>query len=230
MNPVGEFQAFSPTHAITLLVCIVITTTCLLLGRRAINAGDDRTVARTLGVIGIFVNAWSWIFWLSPDRLDISKSIPMELCDMACIVAAISMLSHQRIFATLTVFWGFGLTTQAFITPIVTEPFPSERFLLFWALHLFIVTTALYHSCVRKYRPDFADLKRTIGLTVIWVACMFVFNIIFNANYGFVGNTETARPTIVSLLGPWPLRAFLLCTIVTVWLWILWLLLRRRTS
>jgi len=198
MNPVGEFQAFSPTHAITLLVCIVITTTCLLLGRRAINAGDDRTVARTLGVFGIFVNAWSLIFWLSPDRLDISKSIPMELCDMACIVAAISMLSHQRIFATLTVFWGFGLTTQAFITPIVTEPF--------------------------------ADLKRTIGLTVIWVACMFVFNIIFNANYGFVGNTETARPTIVSLLGPWPLRAFLLCTIVTVWLWILWLLLRRRTS
>lgn len=230
MNPAGEFQAFSPTHVFTLVVCIVTTSMCLLLGRRAVAAGDDRKVARAIGVIGVFINAWSWIFWLEPERLDIRKSIPMELCDMACLVAAASMFSHRRIFATLTVFWGFGLTTQAFITPIITESFPTERFMLFWALHLFIVTASLYQYFVRQYRPEFSDLKNTILFTAAWVACMFVFDLIVGANYGFVGNTETARPTIVSVLGPWPLRAILLCAIATLWLWILWLLLRKRAS
>ncbi|MFZ4574530.1 MAG: TIGR02206 family membrane protein [Phycisphaerales bacterium] len=223
-----EFHAFTLEHGLTFAVCAALTVVLIALGLSARRRGTEHSVARVWGWIGVAVNVWSWIYWLAPANFDLKKSMPLELCDIACIVAPLSLMAHRRIFASLIFFWGIGLSSQAFVTPVLTDPFPTQRFWLFWALHLVIVATAFYQVIVRKYRPTLKDLLIVIAVSTAWVSSMFALDMVIDANYGFVGNVKTERPTAVDILGAWPRRVFLMGAIVIGLFTALWAIFRSR--
>lgn len=231
--PVGEtaptaFQPYSLAHAITFALCISFIVALTLLGRAALARNQERRVILPWAIFCFAINIWSWIYWFNPAHFDLRKSMPLELCDMACLVAPISLLSSRRVFSALIFFWGIGLSTQAFFTPTVTVPIATQRWWLFWLLHLVIIATAVYQLTVRKFRPTLKDTLAAIGITATWVASAFVLNIFLGSNYGYVGNVKTERPTFVDLLGDWPARAFLLCAIVIALFFAMWAVFRSR--
>lgn len=209
---IEEFHPYSAAHAGAVAVCAVLTAVSCTLGLRwkRTSPERERRLAFAWGGFVVATNAWSIIYWVLPGRFDPRTSFPLQLCDLAGIVAALAFLTPWRWSRTLIYFWGLGLSTQAFVTPTLHEGAGTMRFWLFWGTHLCIVGSALYDLIVRSYRPGWRDLATAVAISIGWLIAVTVVNLALGANYGYVGNTTPDVPTFIDHLGPWPARVFVI--------------------
>lgn len=228
------FHSFTLTHFVVLVVCALAIGLSCYFGRAWTRLDKNDPRERQLrGVWGGFVigvNLWSLVYWFLPARWDVRESLPLQLCDLACLVAAVAMLTRQRWAHTLLFFWGIGLSTQAFITPTLKFYPGHMEFWLFWLVHLAIVGSAIYLLVVRRYRPTLRDLGLALAITVVWLVAMLILNPILGSNYGYVANTLPQNRTVIDVLGPWPLRVFILGAIVIAIFTGLWAACRPRAG
>lgn len=239
MSP--TFHPFSVAHAIALAWTGALLAVAILLGRHTRHTAGQRTLDRFLAGGAVVTNVFSIVYFATPPRLSWAESLPLQLCDLACLAAPVALLAPERCrwARTLVYFWGLGLSSQAFITPTLTESFPSLRYFQFWLLHLVIVGTAVYDVLARGYRPTLKDLRLALAVSILWFVLVFALNIALarlglgEANYGYNANTRPTNPTLIDQLGPWPLRALWLgligTAIVTFW-WAVWPVSRRLLS
>ena len=224
-----SFHSFSITHGVTFLVCAILVIASCTLGRLWRRAGTMDTregrLSTAWGGFVLGVNLWSWVYWMLPNRFDARESLPLQLCDIGCVIAGVAYLTKWRWPKAIIYFWGMGLSTQAFITPTLKFGPGHMEFWLFWLVHLSIVGSAIYQLVVHRYRPTTRDLVLTIVVSMVWVGAMLGINAILGSNYGYVGNTTPERPTIIDSLGPWPGRVFILIVIantIFLALWAIW--------
>lgn len=202
----GWMQDRGTVHLLALFVWGVITLTIVLIGRRL--RGTDRADAYDRGV-GVFallayliVNAW----WFWPTHLKPSQSLPIQVCDMAALCAPIAILAKWRVARALLYFWGLGLSTQGFITPVNEHGPESGEFWMHWLNHGAIIGAAVYDLGVLRFRPTWRDWRIAVVLGLVYLACIFALNAVTGWNYGYVGSVKPEVPTIVDHLGEWPLR------------------------
>jgi len=219
-----DFHPFSLLHAFSLLWTLGPLILACRIGRRSLarnRIDTEQTLTHTWAGFIIAINLWSLVYW-HVTNFDIQVSLPIQLCDLACLIAPLVFLTHWRWPRTILFFWGIGLSTQAFITPTVEQGPAEVRYYLFWLVHLGIVGTAIYDAVVRRYRPTIRDLLLGIAATVLYTLVMIAVNHFLDANYGFVGNQLRAAPTIIDKLGVWPGRIFTLAAIVITLFCIMW--------
>ena len=72
------------------------------------------------------------------------NSLPFDLCDFTCFVAAVACWTQLPLFVELTWFWALAGTLQAVITPDQYTPFPYLSFDNYVIEHLGIIVAALY--------------------------------------------------------------------------------------
>ncbi|MBK7405409.1 MAG: TIGR02206 family membrane protein [Phycisphaerales bacterium] len=199
-----HFHAFTPQHGVTLLVFVGSMVVAAALGRRwrgrigsgvrAVDLDDDRW--QTLAVI----------YYLLPANFDPYESWPLHLCDLAAWVAPFALLTQKRWLRTLLYFWGIGLSTQAFITPVVDGGYMDVKYWLFFVGHTQIVGSAVYDVVALGYRPRLRDWGVATLITLGWMAVVTPINVIFDVNYGYTGRHLPDGPTLLDGLGPWPWR------------------------
>lgn len=110
----------------------------------------------------------------------------------------------------LLYFWGFGLSTQALLTPALTDPPSSIWFWAFWLQHGFVIAAAVYDVAAREFRPAWRDWLFASGAIILYGIAMLPVNHWLGANYGFLGDSRPETPSIIDLLGPWPARLFVI--------------------
>lgn len=229
MPPVpAEFHSFTIDHAIALAWTLPLIVVSCWLGRRWIVEGTTESVSKEKQLCSawagfiVCVNVWSIFYWLQPEHYDIRHSLPLHMCDIGTLLAPLLFLTHWRPIRSIMYFWGIGLSTQAFISPILKEGIGEPRYWIFWLGHLAIVGSAVYDLVVRRFRPTLRDFLTTTGLTIGWYAAVAVMNMNLHSNYGYNGNVVPDRPTLIDELGPWPARAFILAGIAIAWFAVLW--------
>ncbi len=243
--PIAAFQPFSIDHAVALAWTLPLMIGACWLGRRWCRRGQDAremTLAAAWAGFVVCVNVWNLVYWFLPANYDPNNSWPLQLCDLACLVAPLALLplasgagpqaerlgraaGGLRWARTLLYFWGIGLSTQAFVTPTLRETAADMQYWLFWLVHVAIVGSAVYDVVVRGYRPSRRDWMFGAGVTLAYGAVVFTLNILTGANYGYVGNTTPENRTIVDALGPWPQRVGIMVVIVMALqaaLWAVW--------
>lgn len=215
------FHSFTLFHLVTVIVCALAMVASCGYGR-ACRCGSPREV-KFRRVWGLFILGYQiliTIYYATP--WDWGDSLPLELCDLAAWAAAGAMLTQKRWLRTLLYFWGLGLSTQAFATPIIHEGLGTFRYWQFWISHVVIVGSAVYDVVVGGYRPGLKDLRTAVLASIAYVAFVFLFNIAMGTNYGYVGNTRPENPTLIDKLGPWPGRVLIIAGIVMVDFVVLW--------
>jgi hypothetical integral membrane protein (TIGR02206 family) len=222
-------------HAVSLLWTVGLIVGSCVLGRRWRDARPDLEQRLAFGWGGflICVNLWSIVYWSLPGTFDVRESLPLQLCDIACLLAPLVYMTAWRWPRTLLYFWGIGLSTQAFLTPTLQEGPGHMKYYLFWLVHLGIVGTAIYEVVVRRYRPQLRDLLVATAISIGYLGAMLVVNPLTDGNYGYVANTRPDRPTIIDKLGPWPGRVAILTAIVLAIftaLWGAWRLVPRKAE
>lgn len=222
----ATFQPRSWVHLLSLIWTIGPIVLACRLGRSWLARGRidlEQRLAAAWGGFAVCTNIWSIVYWHLPDNFKPDESLPIQLCDLACMLAPLVLLTDWRWPRALVFFWGLGLSTQAFFTPTVLEGPAHMKYYLFWLVHLVIVGTAVYDLVVRRYRPTIRDLVLTIAAGIVYLLAMLFVNDRLDSNYGFVGNKLRQAPTLVDRLGPWPDRVFMIAGIAVTLFVVMWL-------
>ena len=223
----SEFSAYGPSHWGVLALFVIGAATLVLVGRRQTEE-QARRFGRVLGAVTAVIYAAILIYVLSPPSID---SVPLQLTDLATVVAAYALWSRRQWASALTYYWGLVLSTQALISPALQSPdFPDYRFLAFWAIHLLVVWAAIYLTWGRGMRPDWRDFRFAVVATLLWATVTFTFNKFAGTNYGFL-NHKPSTASLLDVLGPWPWYVFVAATLVCiVWALMTWPWERSRPS
>ncbi len=198
----------SPNHLLALVICGLAVTLVVAAGRALAYRGQEAPLRKSLGWFAVAsflgINAW----YALPANLDWAKTLPLHVCDLANLLAALVMFFGYRFrgLRTTLYFWAFALTLHGFITPVVEEGLRSPTYWLFWLNHTTVVGLALYDAAVGGYRPRWRDLWIAAAVTLGYVALMLPINLLGGWNYGYVGRDLPATGTILNLLGDWPQR------------------------
>ncbi len=195
-------------------------------GRRQTDR-QARRLRRILATVTAVIYAGVLVYVFTPPS--IQYSVPLQMTDLATIVAVCALWSRAQWAYALTYYWGLVLSTQALISPALQGPdFPHYQFLAFWAIHLLVVWAAIYLTWGRGMRPDWRSYRLSIVVTVVWAAVTFTFNRIAGTNYGFL-NHKPSTSSLLDVMGPWPWYISVAAVLVfIVWALMTWPWARAR--
>ena len=227
-----RFTAYGTSHRVALLALVVGALLLVKVGRalRERDPGDRFGKAMALAAL-CFVLPLQVVYF-TPDYWSLQRTLPIQLCDVASLVAVYALWSHRRWAVALTYYWGLTLTTQAIITPDLATPFPEPVFFLYWGMHLMVVWAAIYLTWGRGLAPDWRGYATSVAATAAWAAAVFAVNLGLDTNYGYL-NAKPRAASILDLLGPWPWYVVAEIVIITI-AWALftwpWVVARREAS
>lgn len=194
--------AYGPAHLVMLAIFVAGVWPVVLLGRRQRGAPRVTLVSRCFAVAIPTVTVPFQVIDLVTD-FDIDVTLPLQLCDVAWVAAAVALWTHQRYAVALTYFWGLVLTSQGIVTPSLGEDFPEVRFFAFWALHLLVVWSAIFLVWGVGLTPRWRDYGIALRVTLGWAVAVFAFNEAADTNYGYLQH-KPGSSSLLDLLGPWP--------------------------
>lgn len=198
-----RFQAFSAQHylllAIFALGCVVVAR----LGRAHRGRPSERTLRRAVALVLLGFTVPLNVALLLPGEWDLQTSLPIQLCDLAWMTAAIALWTDRAWAIALTYFWGLTLSIQGILTPSLGESFPDLRFFGFWGQHFLIVWSAVLLAWGLGRAPGWWGYRFTIAVTAAWALLVSAFNAVAGTNYGYLDHKPVSG-SVLDLLGPWP--------------------------
>lgn len=222
----GQFEPYGATHLVMIAVCLAGVVPVVALGRR--HRDDPVRVSRWFAVALVGCTVPLQVIDHLPGNFDLQTSLPIQLCDIASVAAAIALWTHRPTAVALTYYWGLLLTPQALITPALVSDFPDPKFLAFWAMHILVIWAAVFLTFGLGLRPTWSGMARTAAVTAAWMALMYPLNLALGTNYGFV-NAKPSTGSFLDLLGPWPLYlVFEALIVAVVWALMTWPWTRRH--
>ncbi len=225
------FRTGSPTHLLSLAACAGIVIAFVWLVRRWRAIPDEAERHRKLHRLRLFVGSGCLAVWLlntalwtvlTPFRWE--QSLPLQFCNLANLFGAIAVFRKGgRLFKSVLYFWATTLCIWAFLTPVLGSGPDGPEFWIFWLYHVFIPIAVLETFLVQRFRPSFRDLGNAIGFTLAFTLLLAVIDRIFGWNYGFVGPSTPQNPTLLDVLGPYPLRILWMILIASTLFFLAWL-------
>ncbi len=217
-----SFHTGSTTHLTTLVVIAAVTALLVIAIRRGISESHQACLRNLIGWGCITAWILNTGYWMMPERLELSQSLPLQFCNLANIFGALAILKAIRVFQGILYFWS-SLCVWAFLTPTTTTGLTDPGFWIFWIYHSFILFALVYILSADHFRPSLRDLLQSALFTFSYVILLSVINACTGWNYGFLGNDVPGSPTPVALLGPYPIRILWMILIGTALFVLLWL-------
>jgi hypothetical integral membrane protein (TIGR02206 family) len=225
MNAQRQFVAYGPSHLVVLAIFVIGAALLVWIGRRQTEA-QARFFGRAFAVLILAAFIVALVYKLIRPHMD--TSIPLQLCDVAELIAVYALWSQRHWAFALTYYWCLVLSSQALITPDVGTPeegapdFPHHLFLTFFTLHVLVVWAAIYLTWGRRMRPTWRDYRFAIIATLVWAVFTFTFNAITGTDYGYL-NRKPPTASILDVLGPWPVYLLVeIAIVLIVWALITW--------
>lgn len=226
-----RFDPFTPLHFGALLVCLAIPLSLVLMSKCLRENPNAMKGARRLIAFGsLTIWAIACGFWFFPGYFRIDQSLPLHFCNLANLIAVIAVGFRVRAAQALLYFWTFALCIWAFLTPFLMVGPAHAWFWVFWLYHLFIPLATAWVLSVDQFRPNLRDLKTAIGITFAYTALLALLNALTGWNYGFVGPGKPGQPSMIDVLGPYPLRLLWMTLIAAALFSLLLLPWRRRKN
>lgn len=201
------FEAFGADHlaliGLTVLGCAVLVVAGRRLRSRGVEPSSLRPVDRGVAVLLVALTAPLQVLQWLPDEWSLQTSLPIQLCDLSWMLAAVALWTRHPRAVQLLYYWGLTLVPQAILTPDLVEGFPHPRYLMFWGMHLLVVWIAVYLTWGPGTRIDWRGYRFAVAVTLGWAAAVMVLNVAIGTNYGFL-NAKPSRGSVLDLLPDWP--------------------------
>jgi hypothetical integral membrane protein (TIGR02206 family) len=161
------------------------------------------TTARVLALL-LAADAVSYSVGLAVQGTWSAKtSLPLALCDVGVLVAAVACWWRRVLLVELTYFWGLAGTLQAVITPDLNVGFPHLVFFQYLVGHVGIVVAALFLVLGMRIQPRRWAVVRVFAITLGYTAMVGIVDATTGANYMFL-RSPPGEWTLLRVLGPWP--------------------------
>lgn len=214
-----SFAPGTAMHAAVIVALGMVTAAAVVVGRRARPRGlaaarrADRGWATLLLIAWVVAEAWD----LVPAHFTLAGSLPLHVCDVVGLVASVAVVTRWRACRAVGYHWGTGLSSLAFVAPVVTVGPAHVCFWVYFAGHGAIVAAAAYDVAVRRYRPTWRDWRVSAAAALAYAVVIFGVDLAMGTNYGYVGPDGYGQRSAVAAFGPWPGRVpWLVLTAVAV--------------
>jgi hypothetical integral membrane protein (TIGR02206 family) len=139
--------------------------------------------AKALAVI-LVAEQVSWqIQFLIHNDWNRFSSLPFDLCDFTCFVAAAACWTQLPLLVELTWFWALAGTLQAVITPDQYTPFPHLSFDNYVVEHLGIIVAALYLVVGLRIYPRPGAVTRVFLISVAYAGLCAILDVVTGGDY-----------------------------------------------
>jgi len=219
---VPQFRSFTPTHAAA-VVCVTAVIACLVIVARAWrDTRRQRVLEWAIAGAIVALRAGVFVWNLMPSRISLATALPLQICDLTALCSAAALVTRRRFVTAIAYFWGLALSIQGLLQPDLAVGPHSLSFWLFWLHHALIVGAAVYLVAVRHFHPTRRDLVISVGAGLVYVAVVFVVDMLLGVNYGYLGKGLPSQPTLLSWLGPWPWRVAVMAALGAAAMSLLW--------
>ena len=153
------------------------------------------------------------------------NSLPLHFCNLANLIGAVAVLGPWRLWKAVLYFWSVTLCVWGFLTPVIGGGYGTLEFWVFWCYHLFIPLAVVETFVVQRFRPGLADLRNAWLLTLCYMVALVILDAACGWTYGFVGPSKPSAPTLLDVLGTYPLRLLWMSLIASglfVLAWLPW--------
>src|SRR5262245_25564839 len=112
-----EFEPFSATHAVVVLIFLLTVSTLCVWGVRYRDTRTELRARRLVAWCAITFQLLALGWYMQPRVFKLDESLPLHVCDICGWTAWLALATNWRWARTLTFLWGIALCTQAFVTP-----------------------------------------------------------------------------------------------------------------
>ncbi|WP_229054782.1 TIGR02206 family membrane protein [Aeromicrobium sp. Leaf350] len=215
MIAADDFEAYDTSHLAVLAIFAIGIVAVVLAGRARRGTPAAAAASRAGAVAVAAVTIPLQVLQFTPDEWNLNTSLPLQLCDLAWMVAVHALWTGNRTTATITWLWGLTLTMQGMLTPDLSSPFPEPRFLMFWAMHVLIIWAGFWLVPGLGIGPTWRTYRRAVAATLVWLVGVYAFNVAAGTNYGYV-NRKPQRASALDLLPEWPWYVAVEIVVLTV--------------
>jgi hypothetical integral membrane protein (TIGR02206 family) len=220
-----RFDTFSGEHLGLIAGFLVVCVAIAALGRAHRGTPSEVPFRRGLAVLIPLFTIPMQVLQLLPGDYDLATSLPLQLCDIAWVVAVVALWTRNAAAAALVYYWGLTLTVQGILTPALSQQFPDPRYLMFWGMHFAVVWAAVYLTFGLRVPITWRSYRFALGCTALWAVVVMTFNALTETNYGYL-NRKPASGSVLDLFGPWPgyvvVEVVVVCVVwaLMTWPWV----------
>jgi hypothetical integral membrane protein (TIGR02206 family) len=195
------FHPFSADHLITMAIIIVLSILLFLFGKKLREHRHFFRIMLALLILAANVMYHLWL--LSEHAWSVKQSLPLQLSDLAAILAVVMLLTRSYRIFQFMYFAGLGSAIQAILTPDLYH-FSFPHFLYFQSFisHGGVVLACLFMVAAFHFRPTLPSMWVSIVIVNLYGGCVFFLNKFLGSNYMYI--MKHAGMTPLTFLGPWP--------------------------
>ncbi|CAN5309297.1 hypothetical protein BH23VER1_BH23VER1_37040 [soil metagenome] len=225
---VVAFERYGVPHLAVLVLtvgAIVVMVAVARIARRSGGARCGRAVRwQEGGLVAALVLTYpaKLAVMLTAEGSGWDYRLPLHLCDVAAMVAALALLMGSRRLGELAYFWGLAGTVQGLLTPALAMEYPHPEFFRFFLLHSSVVVAACYLPLGKGLIPERGAPWRAFGWLQVYMVAALAANVSFDSNYGFLMR-KPASGSLLDHLGDWPWYLLALQGVALGTFWLLYL-------
>jgi len=183
------------------LVLIAVAIAVLVLAARRRPGGWLKILAVLL--VADEVSWWLYMALGGGEPGQRAQPLPLQLCDVAVLVAAAALWTRRQLLAEVTYFWALAGTLQALLTPELPQHFPTYPYFQYYIAHGGAVGAALILVVGLRMAPRQWSVVWVAGITIAYAALVGLVDAVTGADYMFL-RAKPDTPTLLDDLGPWP--------------------------
>jgi hypothetical integral membrane protein (TIGR02206 family) len=146
---------------------------------------------------------WAYLLSRGPGALDLADALPLQLCDITVLAAALALWLRRPVLVELTYFWALAGSVQALLTPDLPQHFAGFLFFQYYVAHGGAVMAALVLVVGLRLPPRRRAVVRVAAITIGYAALVGLVDAVTGANYMYL-RAKPPSPTPLDLLGAWP--------------------------
>lgn len=190
-------------HILPVVLATVLTVFIISYSKRKLSQTQQKRVFHGLG---IFVSLTVFIFHIHlilKGGYSVVTDLPLYLCSFMALFIFIFTYYKKYWMYEILLFWILAGTSQAILTPDISEGFGSFEYFRYWVAHLGLVTIIFYATCVFKMRPTLKSLAKSyLAIQAFFIASIAI-NYLLGANYSYL-NRKPASASLLDYFGDWP--------------------------
>ncbi len=197
------FRPFSAEHLIVMAIILVLSILVFVFRKKLREAKRRKVFRFFLAFVILGANVWYHLWLVSEHAWTAKKALPLQLSDLAALLAVVMLLSKSNRIFQFMYFAGLGSAIQAILTPDLYKfSFPHFLFFQSFVSHGGVVLACLFMAAVLGYRPTIRAMWVTILIVNLYAGCLYFLNKYLNSNYMYI--MKKAGMSILNILGPWP--------------------------
>ena len=210
---------FGRDHAGGLLATVVLAVLLSFVWRSTTTPFARRRLRRVtcwgLAALLILNDVVISICDIRASTYTLKDSLPLHLCDFSAYVTIILLalvgsgtlrprwLRVRQFVFELAYFWVIAGTTQALLTPEISDVFPSRGYLHYFVMHGGVWAAVCGLTLGLRLRPLPGAVWRVSLATALLAAPVALVDWLIGANYMYLCGPPL-RPSLYDYLGPWP--------------------------